>query len=387
MSSGAAALEVLRGIARAPRAHVEAWRAAHPDGKVLGVLPMNFPRELAHAVGVMAVIVPDDQEPVTEGRAFLPEFYCGDTRNLADQAATGRFDQYDGLFLADHCIQLLGAADVVRELEPDQPVFLGQLISSLSDARAGQKTAEMMGQLRAEVEAFAGTAIDDDALSVSIRAFNRDRDLMRQVFDARAAGDTSFSPVELQDIVASAQVMDPDEHHRLLSAVVAEREARPRDGRVRVHLSGHLCHAPRRELLEVIEEVGAVIVDDDLWTGRRYLQAGMDESLSPMEALAQWYAGRNVALPCPTRVQHDVDWDAWLLDAVKRSEAEAVVHLLPKFCEPHMLFYPELRRALDEAGVPQLLIETEHEGIPLESFRTRLEALIERTHRNRPAYA
>ncbi|MGY0541481.1 2-hydroxyacyl-CoA dehydratase subunit D [Nocardioides sp. YJ-D4] len=387
MSTGAAALKTLRAIARDPRSHIASWRAAHDGGKVLGVLPMNFPRELAHAAGVLAVIVPDDQQPVTEGRAFLPEFYCGYTRNLADQAATGRFDQYDGLFVSDHCIQLLGATDIVRELQPSTTVFLGQLISSLNDTLAGAKIAEMMSLLRTEVETFAGTTIEDGALKESIRAFNRDRNLMRQVFDARTAGDTAFSPVELQDIVASAQVMDPIEHHGLLSAVVADRAPQPRDERIRVHLSGHLCHAPRRELLEVIEEVGAVVVDDDLWTGRRYLQAGMDETVPPMEALARWYAARNVALPCPTRVQHDVDWDVWLLDAARRSDAEAIVHLMPKFCEPHMLFYPELRRALDAAGIPQLLIETEHEGIPLESFRTRLEALVERTHRNRPVHA
>lgn len=381
------ALDALRAIARDPRSYVVQWREAHPGRKVLGVLPMNFPRELAHAAGVLPVIVPDDQQPVTEGRAFLPEFYCGFTRNLADQAATGRFDLYDGLFVADHCIQLLGATDIVRELEPRAPVFLGQLISSLSDRGAGTKITEMVATLRAEVDAFAGTPVTDDALAASIRSFNRDRALMRQVFDARAAGDMAFSPVELQDVVASAQVMDPDEHHRLLSAAVEARAPRTRDDRVRVHLSGHLCHAPRRELLEVIEEVGAVVVDDDLWTGRRYLQADMDESVPPVDAVGQWYAGRNVALPCPTRVQHDVDWDRWLLDAVERSGAEAVVHLMPKFCEPHMLYYPELRRALDAAGIPQLLIETEHEGIPLESFRTRLEALVERTHRTRPAFA
>jgi len=386
MSTGAAALEELRAIARDPRKYIETWRTEHPGRKVLGVLPMNFPRELAHAAGVLAVIVPDDQQPVTEGRALLPEFYCGFTRNLADQAATGRFDAYDGLFVADHCIQLLGSADVVRELQPSTPVFLGQLISSLNDLRAGEKIAEMMAVLKAEVETFAGTTVDEETLGSSIRAFNRDRGLIRRIFDARADGDTAFSPVELQDIVASAQVMDPDEHHRLLSAVVAERAPRARDERIRVHLSGHLCHAPRRELLEVIEEVGAVVVDDDLWTGRRYLQTDMDETVPPMESLGRWYAGRNTDLPCPTRVQHDVDWDVWLLEAARRSGAEAIVHLMPKFCEPHMLFYPELRRALDAAGIPQLLVETEHEGIPLESFRTRLEALVERTHRNRPVH-
>jgi benzoyl-CoA reductase/2-hydroxyglutaryl-CoA dehydratase subunit BcrC/BadD/HgdB len=86
-------------------------------------------------------------------------------------------------------------------------------------------------------------------------------------------------------------------------------------------------------------------------------------------------------------VQRDVDWDTWLVDAVRRSGAEAVIHLLPKFCEPHMLYYPELRKALEAVGVPQLQIETEHEGLPLESFRTRIEALVERTLRTRPVPA
>ena len=49
-----------------------------------------------------------------------------------------------------------------------------------------------------------------------------------------------------------------------------------------------------------------------------------------------------------------------------------------KFCEPHMLYYPQLRKRLTERGIPHLLIETEHEGVPVESVRTRIEALLER---------
>ena len=54
---------------------------------------------------------------------------------------------------------------------------------------------------------------------------------------------------------------------------------------------------------------------------------------------------------------------------------------MAKFCEPHMLYYPELRKALDEHGVPLLLIETEHEGMPIENLRTRMETFIERIRR------
>ena len=48
------------------------------------------------------------------GRYLLAEFYCGYTRNVAASAAKGELDIYDGFFLADHCIQLLGAVYVVR---------------------------------------------------------------------------------------------------------------------------------------------------------------------------------------------------------------------------------------------------------------------------------
>lgn len=382
-----AAMERLRVAARDPRSYFEQWRAEHPGGKVVGLMPMNFPRELAHAGGVLAAIVNDDQEPVTEGRALLPEFYCGFTRNLADRAATGRLDVYDAVLMADHCIQLVGAADVIRMLEPDKGVFFGMLATSLSDEWAEARSMQKLVDFRSEIERLSGQRITDEAMRASIEAFNADRRALRRIFDERTGGSAAWSPTQLQDIVASSMVMDPVEHLALLNE--AERDIEPgiRDDRVRVHLSGHLCHAPRRELLEVIEECGAIVVDDDLWTGRRYLSTDVNPEGDPLEALVKWYGERNVNLPCPTRVQHDADWDIWLVEATKRSGAEAVLHLMPKFCEPHMLFYPELRSALDDADIPQLLIETEHEGIPLESFRTRVEALVERTLRRRPAYA
>jgi bcr-type benzoyl-CoA reductase subunit C len=384
MAAAVTALDRLSEVARDPRPYVDAWRAEHPGAKVVGVLPMNFPRELALAAGVLPVIVQDDQVPVTEGRSLLAEFYCGYTRNLADQAATGRFDLYDAVFMADHCIQLIGAADVVRAVLPDVPVYFGMLNSAMSDSWAGSRVDYMMNELRTELETLVGGPIEVDALRAATVANNRDRSLVRSLFDARSEGTTLFGPVALQDIVGSAMVMDPTEHHALLETAIADARSAPRDDRVRVHLSGHLCHAPRRELLVAIEDSGALVVDDDLYHGRRHVSTDVEETGDPFEALGHWYAERNVNIPCPTRVQKDADWEVYLVQAVRRSGAEAVIHLLPKFCEPHMLYYPELRKGLEAAGIPQLQIETEHEGLPLEAFRTRIEALVERALRKRP---
>jgi bcr-type benzoyl-CoA reductase subunit C len=384
MADAPTPLARLAEVAREPREYIGRWRSAHPGQQVVGVLPMNFPREIAYAAGTLPVVVQDDRKPVTDGRSLLPEFYCGYTRNLADQAATGRFQGYDAVFMADHCIQLIGAADVMRAVLPDIPVFFGMLISSMSDTWAPVKITEMMAEFRAEFESFTGHPVTDEALRSSIRRHNQDRQLIRRLFDERSSGRAAFTPGQLQDIVGASMVMDPVEHHALLADAITQARQAPRDDRVRVHLSGHLCHAPKRELLDLIEDSGAVVVDDDLFHGRRYVSTDVDESGDPIEAIARWYARRNVNIPCPTRVQQDADWDAYLVGAVRSSGAEAVIHLLPKFCEPHMLYYPELRKGLDAAGIPQLLLETEHEGLPAESVRTRVETLVERTRRRRP---
>jgi benzoyl-CoA reductase subunit C len=374
------AMATLGAAAEFPNTYVAQWKQ-RTGGKAIGLFPMNFPAELAHAAGVLPVIIQEDREPITAGRNLLGEFNCGYTRNLADQAALGRLDVYDGFFQADHCIQLLGAVDVVREDEPDKPVYFGQLMSSMSDEWTFPQVLEKMNDFRVELEKFTGRAISDDDIANSIEIFDENRRLMRSIFDQRRHGDAALAPDQIQVLVKSSMIMDKQEHTELLREVVAEHGPVPRDDRIRVHLSGHFCHAPNPELLKVIEDSGAIVVDDDLFHGTRYVSTDVGSTDDPMAALASVYLRRNSAVPCPTRVQHDVDWDRFLVDSVIASGAQGVIVLMAKFCEPHMLFYPELRKALEGRSIPLLLIETEHEGLPLESIRTRVEALVERIRR------
>ncbi len=376
----AAGLATLREAADDPDRYVVAWKR-RTGGKVVGAFPMNFPAEIAHAAGALPVLIQENREPDSHGRNLLAEFYCGYTRNVADQAAKGRLSIYDGLFLADHCIQLLGAVDVVRAEAPATPVYFGQWPTSLSDGWTLDVARTMIGSLIQEMGAFTGRPVTAAALVASTALFNENRRMLRGLFEARRKGDARFSPTDLQVLVKSSMVMDKAEHTALLRQVIAQAEATPRDDRIRLHLSGHFCHAPKPELLQAIENCGAIVVDDDLYHGARYISTDVREDLEPAEAISDWYLRRDVNLPCPTRVKHGADWEDRLLSAIAASGAQGVIVLMVKFCEPHMLYYPELRKRLTEHGVPHLLIETEHEGVPVETVRTRVEALLERIRR------
>ena len=48
-----------------------------------------------------------------------------------------------------------------------------------------------------------------------------------------------------------------------------------------------------------------------------------------------------------------------------------------KHCEPHHWYYPSERRILEAAGIPHLMLQTDHEIISLGPERTRIEAFVE----------
>ncbi|MFC8178748.1 2-hydroxyacyl-CoA dehydratase subunit D [Rhodococcus sp. NPDC057297] len=374
-------MATLRAAADDPVSYASAWKRTH--GKpVIGSFPMNFPSELVHAAGALPVIIQESKTPITEGRSMLAEFYCGYTRSVADQAAIGELDVFDGFVAADHCVQLLGAVDAIRYVRPEKPVHFAQFTSAMDDVLAKPRVDDRIVDMKSEIETVTGTSVTDDALATSVALFNANRRALREFYDLRRSGAVRITAGEMQLLVKSSMVMDVAEHTGILETIRDNLNVgEPDTSVVRLHLSGHFCHAPKPEILDVIEESGGLVVDDDLYTGYRYISTDVPETGDRLGALSTWYMERNLNAPCPTRVTSKVDWDTYLLDSLTRSRSVGVVVLIAKFCEPHMLYYPELRKALDVHDVPSLLVETEHEGIPVESLRTKMETFIERIRR------
>ncbi|MES2483286.1 MAG: 2-hydroxyacyl-CoA dehydratase family protein [Pseudomonadota bacterium] len=370
-------LETFAQAAARPLDYARQWKK-ETGARVIGIFPMHFPGELAHAAGALPMVVQEDDEPVTIGQSQVFSFYCGYNRSLIDQALRGEFEVLDAILFGDHCVQLLGTADVIRAHLPAKPILFNQLCSILDADWALDETRGTFRQLWLELETLTGAKIDEASVQASIRLFNRNRSLIRTLYDRRRAGEINLSARNMQHIVKSSMVMDKAQHTALLEQLVARlAQAAPKPRTVRVFLSGHMCHAPKPVLLDLFEESGCTVVDDDLYTGFRFIFADIDETGPPVDALASWYLARSQKLPCPTRAVKGLDWEQYLLKAVAESRAQGLIILMAKFCEPHMFFYPEIKEAFDKHGIPHLLVETEHEGVALESLKTRVDAFVE----------
>lgn len=371
------AIASMKRAAEAPMQYAAEWKA-RTGGKVVGILPMHFPSELAHAAGCLPVVLQDDAEPITVGQSNVFNFYCGFNRSLIDQTMRGSFDGLDAIMFGDHCVQLLGTADVIRAERPGLPILFNQLCTTLDANWALRETFGAFAQLWKELEGIAGHKISADAAKESIRLFNANRKQMRALYEMRRRGEIAISGRDMQAVVKSSMVMDRAEHVALMEEVLAGVPRRsPGSADVPVYLSGHMCHAPKPELIDMIEESGARVVNDDLFVGWRLIHVDMDETLSPLDSMARWYLDKNRRVPCPTRTMQGVDWEDYLLAEVDRSQAHGLVILMVKFCEPHMYFYPEIKEAFEARGIPHLLIETEHEETPMEALKTRVETFVE----------
>lgn len=375
--------------------------AAHPHevardwkqrtgGRVVGSFAMHFPGEIIHAAGALPVVLQASDDPITLGHGGMYPFFCGYTRSLVDQAAKGDFSYLDAIMFGDHCVQLLSAADIIRVQTPELHLGFYQLIPALKDNWSFENAERTLRRLIEGVEEELGVSIDEDRLRVSIGVFNENRRLIRELYELRRAGAVRLSSLELQYIVKSSMIMDKAEHSALLAELVAAaREGRlgQRGGGIPVYLSGHLCHAPKLELLRLIEECGAVVVDDDLYHGYRYVSVDAAETGDPVKALTHWYLDRNTVVPCPTRLDPKVDWDGWLLKSVQASGAQGMIVLLAKFCEPHYFYYPRIKKTFEAAGLPHLLLETEHESMAGGNIRVRVESFVEMIKRRADAEA
>ena len=359
-----------------PYERLRRWKEAH-DKKVVGCSPMHFPEELVHAAGMLPVVLQESDEPITDGFSYVHPFFCGITRNIIDIASKGELSFFDGLVYNDICIQNRNAVCTLKQVLPEMRVKLLQLPTCLRRDGILDRTIKELEKMRLHLEDMAGRKIDDASLEESIGVFNRNRSLLRRLHDLYKANPTLISFREKQLVVQSSMLMSKEKHTELLKNLleVFENEGPSQAEGKRLFLSGHLCQGPKADILELVEGMGGLFVDDDLYTGFRYYALDVPASGNPIESLAKRYL--DGSLPIPTRSDPSMRWEDFVVDKARDSGAQGVVVLVAKYCEPHLFTYPFIKEALNKAGIPHVMLETEHEVVSLEGMRTRLQAFVE----------
>ena len=368
-------------IADQPYGYLRKWKEQNGK-KIIGCLPMYVPEEIIHAAGMLPVVLQKSNEQISLGPANVQSYFCGIVRSLGDMIQENKLKFLDGVVSPDICLAIRGLSNMARMRMREIYYFDLLLPLAVKNKASRPFLRDELERFKASLEEFSGNKIERDSLLRSIQVFNENRALLRELCDLRRKKPGLIGAADLSSTVVAGMVMPKEEHSRLLAELLSglRKKETPSNGAVRVVLSGSLCEFPSRDILDLIEDAGCIVVDDDLYAGGRYIASDLGMDGDPLEAIASRHL--DMAIPCPTRFDQGSDLGDYLVNLVNTSQAQGVIFLIVKFCQPHDMYYPYLVEKLQEAGIPNMMIETEHEMPSVGQVKTRVQAYIEMIRRN-----
>lgn len=351
--------------------------------KVFGTFCVYVPDELIFAANAIATgLCGGSQFWVPGGEKVLPTNTCP----LIKASVGARLDRTCPFFrIADMyigettCDGKKKAWEILREDVPVHVMDLPQMKRE-KDIKAW---AEEIKELKKVIEEFTGNKVTAESLSESIKLINNKRKALSRLYECRKADKV---PISGRDALVISQIAfydDPVRFTQMTNKLCDELEQRIKDGvsvvkegTKRILLTGTPLAVPNWKLHNIIETSGAVVVCEEMCTGTRYFENLVDETKTTIgeqiDALANRYMGINCACFTPNTGRIDD-----IIRLAKEYKVDGVIDVNLKFCSLYDVEGYTVERALKEACIPVMGIETDYTDNDAEQLRTRIGAFIE----------
>lgn len=342
---------------------------------VIGYLCCFAPPELISAAGAIPYRISGEPGMSTApAEAYVEPYGCTYVRNILTRAVEGRLDFLDGLVIAHSCDMVQRLYGIWTYYHPLPYSYLFNVPHQLSPW-AQRFFKRELGFFRESLEAFTGNAVDPKKLNDTVCVYNRNRALVRALYDLRRQTNPALEGSEMLELLLAGGALPPEKFAALLNKKLADikRQKPPDSKRPRVMVWGSIIDDPL--FYAMIEEAGAVIVTDDTCIGFRTWEKDVPLSGDPDQDLTDHYF---VNFQCPrTDRGPGRNRFAYLLDRARAYKVDGVIGYCISFCDPHKFDYPDLRDYFKDAGLPMLLLDDNYSFEPAEAIKTRLKAFIE----------
>jgi benzoyl-CoA reductase subunit C len=335
-------------------ASVKEWKEKN-GGLAIGYMPIYVPRELFYAQGVLPVgVLGGGQEvEIIRGDAYYQSYICHIPRSTVEMGLNGSLDCLDGMVFPAICDVIRNLSGMWKMMFPDKFSHYLDLPQNFDATMGGEFYRTELEGISASLAARGGKPYDPEALRDAIRLYNRNSQLVRELYKLRSDEPWKVPTTELYLLMRAGLVIDVKEHNAMLERykelVKADASRKPLD-QARVVVAGSFCEQPPLGLLKTLERSGCYIVDDDLIQIYRWLKADVSTEGDPMTALITSFLDESIS--SPTRYIDDNEKGAELVERVGACGAEGILFCAPSFCDPALLDEPMAVAAVDKAGIP-----------------------------------
>lgn len=267
-------------------------------------------------------------------------------------------------------------------LSEDVPVHVMNL-PQMKRAKDVQAWAEEIEDFKKVVEEFTGNEITAEKLAAGIQLINNKRKALERLYNLRKNKTLPISGCDSLLVSQIAFYDDPARFAEMVNKLCDELDKRVAggvsvvsDGTKRIMLTGTPLAVPNWKLHNIVETSGGAVVCEEMCTGTRYFENLVDESGTTVEEQCQNLAKRymNINCACFTPNKGRIDD---ILRLAKEYKVDGVIDVNLKFCGLYDTEGYFVERALKEAGIPVLGIETDYTDSDAQQLRTRVSAFIE----------
>jgi len=257
-----------------------------------------------------------------------------------------------------------------RKEEPDKKLWL-----------------EEIRRYKEKIENETGNEVTVEKLADAIKLVNRKRAALKRLYNARKADPAPISGKDALLISELAFFDDPSRFTEKVNTLCDELEERitkgegiSRKGAPRILVTGSPQPIPSWKLHAVIEGSGGVVVCEETCTGTRYFENTVREDGSTLDEHLAAISERGLGINCACFSPNEARVDD-IIRLAREYRVDGVVYYNLQFCQPYSIEYRKVEKALQEAGMPVIKIESDFSDEDTGQLQTRLQAFLEMIER------
>ena len=343
--------------------------------KVFGWLCTYVPEEILHAAGILPVRITGyaQETELDDGSAYLYINNCSFSRSCLQMGLKGEYDFLDGIVAGSTCDGARRLFDLWHHYL-DIPFHFILSVPRKYTERAHNLYYEQVRELKENLEKHLGITITDEALAASVSIYNKSRELLKQLYQLRMLDKPPITGAETMEVLNASQRMPKEQFNRYLGELLDELNGKEgtHNTKSRLMVTGSVMNNP--EFIRSIEDLGGLVVTDELCTSTRYWSDPVVLDDRPiLEAISRRYLNN---FPCARMVPSDERFNR-ILQLVKDYKVDGVISQIIRYCVPYAHDLPLLTERLKQAGVPTLALDVEYGTSSSGQISTRVQAFLE----------
>jgi bzd-type benzoyl-CoA reductase N subunit len=343
--------------------------------KIFGWLCTYVPEEIIHAAGALPLRITgyDQEQELEDGNAYLYINNCSFSRSCFQMGLRHEYDYLDGIVAGSTCDGARRLFDLwVHYI--DIPFKHILTVPRKYTERAHKLYYLQVLDFKQHLEEFLGVKISDDALLKSINLYNESRALLKELYELRKNDNPPVTGAETMEVLNASIHMPKEQFNLLLRKLIDELKASgiEHKHRARLMVTGSVMNNP--EFIRSMEEIGGLVVTDELCTSTRYWSDPVVLDGRPLvEAISRRYLNN---FPCARMVPSDGRFDR-VIQLAKDYQVDGVVSQIIRYCVPYAHDLPLITARLKKINIPTLSLDVEYGTSGSGQIRTRVQAFLE----------